>query len=850
MRKLIIIIILYLAGAYSILYADELNVKSPDSSVTVVTTTQSIADSLEYLMNRQYRLKIMTLSEDGRWAVVAKHYDRNKDTALIVNNGGNPAKRFSKIGMTQFQRFLKNSVLLSFGSGQAEHLELKTGKKITYSQIQSIYALSEKGYYALLNHQERLRVFDLSGKEMYVLEGIKNYPVSNGKDQWYGFKTNMDRYEVIDFTTDHPKVLYQTVHPIQRMNISDSQNYLLVIEADPLTSAENLIIIDPKTGKVCKPLNGLAEKGEYIAVSETGNSGNWLITAERKVPANKNLEIWYGNDGNLNRHEQGFSSVKRYWSFDTQSGQLTIIPSDRFSNLMSTGNRNYLLAFNYGELQDYTSLMQNLPINLYNTQNKTWAKLDTVKNATVYLPKQGSTILYRSLSQHWTVANAESGTKHTLEETFLDSPYFTPDGKRIYFESDRGLFVYEVEKNILKDASIGIGHQVRIVNKKRNNQGGSFLNISTTVVVDKEPLLIEIKDRQLNTISYVILNQGKTKTVVPTTADFIREIYYSDQLERIWYTQENFNKPTEILTVESKNLRRRNIAESGKSDAEAKVLRCQIINYTNSEGIPLKGVLYYPENFDPSKKYPMIVRIYEIQSNAANHYYISGYNDAIAFDLRVLLSKGYFVYLPDIVAGLKGTGLSALDCVDKSLDALRTIPSIDQTKIGLIGHSHGAYETNFIATHSNRFAAYISGAGNSNIVRSYFSYNYNFSSPFYWQYENGQYKMPASFAANKELYYKNNPIHYVDQVNAPILLWAGKKDENIKWDQVMEFYIGLKRNKKEVIALFYPKQGHALGFGTAENKDLYARVLQWWDYYLKNKKHVDWIDHQIKKGAL
>src|SRR5690606_32843222 len=108
------------------------------------------------------------------------------------------------------------------------------------------------------------------------------------------------------------------------------------------------------------------------------------------------------------------------------------------------------------------------------------------------------------------------------------------------------------------------------------------------------------------------------------------------------------------------------------------------------------------------------------------------------------LEKGYFVYLPDIVYGKKGTGLSALDCVHHALDALKEKTSIDNNKIGLIGHSHGGYETNFIATHSNRFATYISGAGTSDIVRSYFSYNYNFSNPFYFQYENGQYEMDNS----------------------------------------------------------------------------------------------------------
>jgi dipeptidyl aminopeptidase/acylaminoacyl peptidase len=88
------------------------------------------------------------------------------------------------------------------------------------------------------------------------------------------------------------------------------------------------------------------------------------------------------------------------------------------------------------------------------------------------------------------------------------------------------------------------------------------------------------------------------------------------------------------------------------------------------------------------------------------------------------------------------------------------------------------------------------------------------------------------------------------KVNAPILLWAGKKDENIKWDQVMEFYIGLKRNNKDVIALFYPNQGHNPSFNSEDRKDLYYRTLEWWDYFLKDKTNIDWINKQMKKDAL
>jgi dipeptidyl aminopeptidase/acylaminoacyl peptidase len=108
--------------------------------------------------------------------------------------------------------------------------------------------------------------------------------------------------------------------------------------------------------------------------------------------------------------------------------------------------------------------------------------------------------------------------------------------------------------------------------------------------------------------------------------------------------------------------------------------------------------------------------------------------------------------------------------------------------------------------------------------------------------------MKKSFKDDRVLYFQNNPIYNVDQVNAPILLWAGKKDENIAWDQVMEFYVGLKRNDKSVVALFYPNEGHSLEQFRAR-KDLVIRTLDWFDYFLKDEKNMDWINFEMKKNA-
>ncbi|WP_073292221.1 alpha/beta hydrolase family protein [Chryseobacterium polytrichastri] len=79
---------------------------------------------------------------------------------------------------------------------------------------------------------------------------------------------------------------------------------------------------------------------------------------------------------------------------------------------------------------------------------------------------------------------------------------------------------------------------------------------------------------------------------------------------------------------------------------------------------------------------------------------------------------------------------------------------------------------------------------------------------------------------------------------------AGNKDENIAWNQGMEFYVDLRRNKKVVIALFYPEKGHDLEPNTAERRDLDRRVFEWLDYFLKDKKDFSWISKQIKEDAI
>ncbi|WP_304343421.1 S9 family peptidase [Chryseobacterium koreense] len=242
------------------------------------------------------------------------------------------------------------------------------------------------------------------------------------------------------------------------------------------------------------------------------------------------------------------------------------------------------------------------------------------------------------------------------------------------------------------------------------------------------------------------------------------------------------------------------------------------------------------------------MHIYQIQHHLANEYLLPDL-DVVGFNIRNLIENNYFVFLPDIVIDKRGPGISAMESIDKALDKLLMNRNINSSKVGLIGHSFGGYLTNFIATHSNRFATYISGSGVSDIISSYFSYNYNFIGPHYWQFETGQYKMNRPFAADKQLYFRNNPIFNVEKVNTPVLLWTGTKDENVIPQNTTAFFLGLKRNGRDVVALYYPESGHDLSTNFLQVKDLNKKIMEWWGYFLKDKQDILWIEKQIKKDA-
>lgn len=269
--------------------------------------------------------------------------------------------------------------------------------------------------------------------------------------------------------------------------------------------------------------------------------------------------------------------------------------------------------------------------------------------------------------------------------------------------------------------------------------------------------------------------------------------------------------------------------------------RAEMLDYAGGRGQALQGVLYYPAGYDPGKKYPMVVRIYEKQSGNLYRYHIPGYQSGTGYNLSNLVLAGYFVLLPDIAYVLGDPGISATDCVAAGVEKALSIAPIDRSKIGLMGQSFGGYQTNFIVTQTPIFSAAVSGSANSDLMTSYlYNSRLNHNGSF-WRLENGQVRMEKTFFEDREAYIRNSPLHHLSTIRTPLLSWAGKADAQVNYFETPLLHMGMRRLGKEHIMLAYPDEEHVMT-GMEAKRDLGKKIEEWFGFWLKGDPKPQWME--------
>jgi dipeptidyl aminopeptidase/acylaminoacyl peptidase len=243
----------------------------------------------------------------------------------------------------------------------------------------------------------------------------------------------------------------------------------------------------------------------------------------------------------------------------------------------------------------------------------------------------------------------------------------------------------------------------------------------------------------------------------------------------------------------------------------------------------IQGWLLYPRDFDPSKKYPLVVSVH----GGPSHISLSHWPSTHDFSSG-LAGMGYFVLSPNprgsfgqgeafTRANVKDFGYGDFKDIMAGVDEALRVAPIDPNRLGITGWSYGGFMTMWAVTQTNRFKAAMAGAGLSN-WQSYYGENLidQWMIPFFGK----------SVYDDPEIYAKSSPINFIKKAKTPTLILVGDSDGEVPAPQSYEFWHALKTLGVETQFVVYAHEGHLFA-NPKHQRDAIARTLAWFDAHLR-----------------
>jgi dienelactone hydrolase len=320
--------------------------------------------------------------------------------------------------------------------------------------------------------------------------------------------------------------------------------------------------------------------------------------------------------------------------------------------------------------------------------------------------------------------------------------------------------------------------------------------------------------------------------------------------DRVLFTEQTFQEFPDYWVTNTSFASPKKLTDANPQIADYAWGSKVLVDYVNAKGKKLQATLTLPAGYTPGKKYPMLVYIYEIMSNTHHTFSMPVYDDRP--HMSTYASDGYLVLQPDIVYEIGKPGSSALDCVTAAVKKVIDLGYADPAHIGLQGHSWGGYESSFIVTQTNIFAAVVTGAPLTDLISMYGEL---YKQSGAWNggiLETSQGRMGPHVTPwnSTALYESQSPVFNVLKIQTPFMILQGTADGAVDWDQGLEFYNAARTNGKNVIFLSYPDEPHHLA-KVPNQKDFQIRMKQYFDHYLKGAPMPEWMKNglpQVRKG--
>lgn len=467
---------------------------------------------------------------------------------------------------------------------------------------------------------------------------------------------------------------------------------------------------------------------------------------------------------------------------------------------------------------------------------------------------------YNETDSIWRTINMETGeiTKLTTPDTFQawDSDNDVPDYPRAYGEGgwlpdDEYLLLYDRYDIYRISPSGGKLQRITLGGKENRIQ----FRLSAIGTIKDRNNVRNPKEVQVLTgwnevtkgygfYQLNALNKAAAPTALMAGNYMLGALTKAKDANKVLFTRETYQDFPELYLCDLSFRKPVQLTHEGEQQQEFLWGTAELVHWRSYKGVELEGVLYKPANFDPTKKYPLLVNFYETNSETLYSYHMPQPHRSTP-DYHLYNSQEYIVFNPDVRYVPGHPGESCYDCVMSGIDEILKGGFVDEKCIGAAGHSWGGYQTAYLATRTNRFAALESGAPVVNMFSAYGGIRWGSGMARAFQYEHTQSRIGGTPWDAADLYTENSPLFTMDKVTTPLLIMHNDTDGHVPWYQGIEYAVALKRLNKTYWMLNYTGEPH-WPVRMANRVDFQQRMLQYFDHFLKGKPMPKWMKEGIR----
>ncbi|MEZ7497849.1 prolyl oligopeptidase family serine peptidase [Flavobacterium sp. Arc3] len=823
-------------------------------------------------------LRMGKLSKNGKWVNFSLYYENGNDTLFVKNSKGNKTYNFPGASKGEFSG--DNWFVTTNAKGELKITNLLTSKQETVQEVLQYDLRADTKDLIILkkesNGKKQLELKNIATNQSIVLSDVDLYSYNPKADAVvYTTKSgNNTTIALLNLRNKTTAVIASTTEACTYTDIvwQESGKSIAFLK-QPLddakktirTSVGYYIIAEGKlqtfnpAGQDNFPIDMEIISSSFANLSIAKDVSSIFFGLQKAViPVDTSqVQTWNTQDKFIypikvyNEDWDRIPKVAVWWPNENRFSRIT---DNEFPNMMLSADQEHAYLYNPQQYEPQANF--DAPLDIYimdltTGERKLVSQNQTGSNGGVSVSIYDKQFVYFK-ERHWWTYDISSGLHRNLTKdlgvTFSDTESDWPEesapfGNPGWVPQDQTLFIYDQYDiwSIALDGSTAIrltrGRENKTTHRivvqstdqsKKMNYDGSYKG----QFQPNDRLLI--KTEALEHTGYCFWSKKTGLEPLLNKKMKTSQFIGSEKNDGYIYVEENFNTPPRIMIKEKRNSKEKVLFQSNPQHFKYNWGNSKLIAYTNSKGTVLNGVLFYPANYHADTKYPMVVYVYEKLSKELYNYVNPSQNNPTGFNIANFTSKGYFVFLPDIVYEIGSPGPSATDCVVSATKKVIASESIDSARIGLVGHSYGGYETDYIITQTNMFATAVAGAAITDYVSGYL-YVSDMQKPNFWHYEFGQLRIGKSLYENYAAYLQNSPIYHAEKVNTPLLSWSGEQDYHVHYYQSIEFYLALRRLGRTNTMLLYPDEGHVL-MSPVHQQHLTLSIEQWFDHYLKGDK--------------